>query len=160
MKMREKERDRVKDNNNLQAVSNAIKEEESFVSSQAAKKGVGKIIAGDNYDDMEDGLRRQYDPKRKSVLYDNLESSLTGGNTGSPSLSPLLSQLNSVFSVGVSYLRRHRWAQGFGVVYIVSLHLWVLFILFMNSNVSQTAGLEEMGLPKNLSEIIHASDLH
>ena len=144
----------------MQAVSNAIKEEEAIVSSRATKKGVGKIIGGDNYyDDMEDGLRRQYDPKRKSVLYDNLESSLTGGNTVNPSLSPLLGQLNSVFSVGVSYLRRHRWAQGFGVVYILSLHLWVLFILFMNSNVSQTAGLDEMGLPKNLSEIIHASDL-
>ena len=144
----------MRHNVNLQAVSSAIKEEETIASCRSTKKGAGKNMLVDVcHNDMEDGLRKLYDPKGKSAFYDHSESSFTGSKTISSSLPPLLGQLNSVFSVGVSYLRRHCWA------YILSLHLWVLFILFMNSKASQTAGLEEMGLPKNLSQISEVTNL-
>jgi hypothetical protein len=150
----------LKTHSNLQAISSAIKEEEAIASCRTTKKGAGKNLVLDmNYSDMEDGRRRMYNPKGKSALYYHPESLSRVSNTVSSSLSPLLGQLNSVFSVGVSYLRRHRWAQGLAVVYIVSLHLWVLFILFMNSKASQRGRLDEMGLPKNLSQINEVSNL-
>lgn len=144
----------------LEAISNAIEEERAMASSQASRNKMGfrKNFDWDPYhDDMEHGFSRSYDSKTKSYTYHVGESSTTVGSMGSQTLSPVLRQLNAVFSAGIFYLRRHRWAQAFTVVYIISLHLWVFFVLFMNSKPSQqTLALH---LPKNDGELNNSSNI-
>lgn len=144
----------------LEAISNAIEEERAMASSQASRNKMGfrKNFDWDPYyDDMEHGFSRSYDSKTKSFTYHVGKSSTTVGSMGSQTLSPVLRQLNTVFSAGIFYLRRHRWAQAFTVVYIISLHLWVFFVLFMNSKPSQqTLALH---LPKNDGELNNSSNI-
>ncbi|RAL50099.1 hypothetical protein DM860_007773 [Cuscuta australis] len=51
----------------------------------------------------------------------------------------LVWQLDYVFSAGALFLRRHSKARTWSVVYLVFLHLWVVYILRSNPSVSEEA---------------------
>lgn len=142
----------------LEALSNKINEERAMVSKASRNKpGVWTSSDGDsNYYDMEYGLGIPYDSKKKHSAYELGESSSTNTSLGSVPLSPILRQLNVFFSVGMFYLRKHRWARVFAIMYIIILHLWVWFVV---SKPTQTLTIQEFGLPKNVSDFKDGSNV-
>lgn len=60
--------------------------------------------------------------------------------SGQKHLGSLVRQLDSIFSAGAVFLRRNSTARIWAVVYLVCLHLWVLYILKSHSPVSEEAG--------------------
>ncbi|XP_064978107.1 golgin candidate 2-like [Musa acuminata AAA Group] len=59
--------------------------------------------------------------------------------TGQKQLGSAIQQLDFVFSIGVIYLRRNKKAQVCSLLYLLCLHLWVIYILNSNSHVSDSA---------------------
>ncbi|THU70290.1 hypothetical protein C4D60_Mb08t23450 [Musa balbisiana] len=59
--------------------------------------------------------------------------------TGQKQLGSVIQQLDFVFSIGVIYLRRNKKAQVCSLLYLLCLHLWVIYILNSNSHVSDSA---------------------
>lgn len=58
--------------------------------------------------------------------------------TGQRQLGSALRQLDFIFSIGVIYLKRNQKAQVFSLLYLLCLHLWVIYIFNSNSHVSDT----------------------
>ncbi|MCO5548476.1 hypothetical protein L7F22_001935 [Adiantum nelumboides] len=145
----------------LETLTQTLEEEKALVSSQAFRNKHGRrnLNWESNYYDMEYGLGRSYDLKVKRFVYGNGETSATATSMNSIPLSPILRQLNGFISAGIFYVRKHRWAQAFTVLYIIVLHLWVWFVVFMNSKPAQTLALQELSLPKNASELKNGSNI-
>lgn len=57
---------------------------------------------------------------------------------GQQQLGSAIRQLDSIFSAGHIFLRRNPKAQVWALVYLVCLHLWVLYILTSHPTVSET----------------------
>jgi len=57
---------------------------------------------------------------------------------GQQQLGSAIRQLDSIFSAGHLFLRRNPKAQVWALVYLVCLHLWVLYILTSHPTVSET----------------------
>ena len=53
--------------------------------------------------------------------------------SGRQHIGSMLRQLDSIFSAGTLFLARNPTAKICSLVYLVSLHLWVLYILFSHS---------------------------
>ncbi|MCO5556864.1 hypothetical protein L7F22_010418 [Adiantum nelumboides] len=145
----------------LETLTQTLEEEKAFVSSQAFRNKHGRrnLNWESNYYDMEYGLGRSYDSKVKRFVYGNGETSVTATSMNSIPLSPIVRHLNGFISAGIFYVRKHRWAQAFTVLYIIVLHLWVWFVVFMNSKPAQTLALQQLSLPKNASELKNGSNI-
>ncbi|KAI5074474.1 hypothetical protein GOP47_0010435 [Adiantum capillus-veneris] len=141
----------------LETLTQTIEEERALASRN--KHGRRNSNWESNYYDMEYGLGRSYDSKVKPFAYEHGESSATATIMNSIPFSPVLRQLNGFISAGIFYLRKHRWAQALIVMYIVVLHIWVWFVVFMNPKPAQTLALRELGLPKNVSELKNGSNV-
>lgn len=145
----------------LEALSNTLQEERAMALSRASRSKMGfpKSFGLNSFgEDIEYGLSRPYSSKSKPSAYDVTDSATTVGNMGSNPLSPVLVQLDAVFSAGLYYLRRHRSAQMFAIVYMIGLHVWVLFILFMHSKPTETLALQDLALPQNISGLSGGSN--
>ncbi|KAM7475313.1 hypothetical protein LguiB_022556 [Lonicera macranthoides] len=83
--------------------------------------------------DLESGSWDLSNSNLRPMLEDRLRS-------GQKHLGSLVRQLDSIFSAGAVFLRRNSTARIWAVVYLVCLHLWVLYILKSHSPVSEGAG--------------------
>lgn len=59
--------------------------------------------------------------------------------TGQQQLGSVLQQLDAIFSGGVVCLRRNPKAQIWSLLYLLCLHLWVMYILTSHSQVSDSS---------------------
>eukprot|EP01018_Ginkgo_biloba_P037192 Gb_39874 [translate_table: standard] len=112
----------------LEAISNALFEERSMAQSHT-RKGNKTAVLLDSVsleDDLEFGLSRPYDSRNKGI---NEEHDDFGGHP----IVFILRQLDTIFSAGAYYLRRHGLAQLCALIYLVALHIWVMFVLFSHS---------------------------
>lgn len=82
--------------------------------------------------DLESGIWELSNSRMKPLFEERLRS-------GQKHLGSLVRQLDSIFSAGVIFLRRNPTAKKWSVIYIVCLHLWVLYILMSHSPVSEEA---------------------
>ena len=76
--------------------------------------------------DVELGLWELSNSKLKPMLKDKFHS-------GKKHIGSLLQQLDSIFVAGSLFLRRNSVAKLWSMVYIVCLHLWVIYILMSHS---------------------------
>lgn len=76
-------------------------------------------------DDLEFGLARSYGSRSKEIN--------DHGDFGSHTIFFVLRQLDMVFSAGAYYLRRHGPAKCCALAYLLALHIWVIFVLFLHS---------------------------
>jgi len=76
-------------------------------------------------DDLEFGLARSYGSRRKEIN--------DHGDFGGRTIFFVLRQLDMVFSAGAYYLRRHGPAKCCALAYLLALHIWVIFVLFLRS---------------------------
>uniref|UniRef100_A0A5B7B5F3 Putative golgin candidate 2 n=1 Tax=Davidia involucrata TaxID=16924 RepID=A0A5B7B5F3_DAVIN len=76
-----------------------------------------------------------------TAFRDDLESGIWKDRirTGRQHLGSLVRQLDSIFCAGAVFLRRNSTARLWSLVYLVSLHFWVLYILMSHSPVSDEA---------------------
>lgn len=77
--------------------------------------------------DIEAGTWR----KSSSALHDRIRS-------GQQQLGSVVRQLDAIFCAGVIYLRRNPKAQIWSLLYLLCLHLWVMYILASHSPVSES----------------------
>ncbi|WOL20061.1 golgin candidate 2 isoform X1 [Canna indica] len=81
--------------------------------------------------DIESGSRQLSSSALRPAIRDKIK-------TGQRQLGSILRQLDFVFSIGVIYLRRNKKAQVLSLIYLLCLHLWVIYILNSNSHVSES----------------------
>ena len=79
--------------------------------------------------DLESGTWGLSDSKLKPLLEDKIRSS-------KQQLGSMLKQLDAIFVAGAVFLRRNATAKLWSVVYLVSLHFWVIYILMSHSQPS------------------------
>ncbi|XP_058108182.1 golgin candidate 2 isoform X2 [Magnolia sinica] len=84
-------------------------------------------------DDIEAGKWEPSDLNLRPLLRDRIRS-------GGQHLGSILRQLDALFSAGVVFLRRNPAAQMWALIYLVCLHLWVMYILVSHSQVSDEVG--------------------
>ncbi|KAL4196731.1 hypothetical protein AMTRI_Chr04g247690 [Amborella trichopoda] len=80
-------------------------------------------------DDIEVGLGRAHNHTNMRIrqpIQEELRSIM-------PHIMSMLRQLDALFSAGAVFLRRNRTAQGYALVYLVCLHVWVTYILLSQS---------------------------
>ncbi|RVX18170.1 Golgin candidate 2 [Vitis vinifera] len=77
-------------------------------------------------DDLESGSWDISDSKLKPLLEDRIRS-------GGQHFWSLMRQLDTIFSAGAVFLRRNSTAKWWALFYLVSLHLWVIYILTSHS---------------------------
>ena len=85
-----------------------------------------------NADDIESGIWELSNSKLKPMFEQRLQS-------GRQHLGSLVRQLDSIFCAGAVFLRRNSTARMWSLVYLVGLHLWVVYILMSHSPVSEEA---------------------
>lgn len=76
-------------------------------------------------DDLEFGLARSYGSRSKEIN--------EHGDFGGHTIFFVLRQLDMIFSAGAYYLRRHGPAKCCALAYLLALHIWVIFVLFLHS---------------------------
>lgn len=81
-------------------------------------------------DDLESGTWDLSNSKLRPMFENKLRS-------GKKHFSSLVWQLDYIFSAGAVFLRRNSAARTWALVYLVCLHLWVLYILKSHSPVSE-----------------------
>lgn len=79
--------------------------------------------------DLESGLWQFSNSKLKPMLKDRYHS-------GKRQLGSLVQQLDSIFVAGALFLKRNSRAKLWSMVYIVSLHFWVVYIFMSHSAAS------------------------
>ncbi|GMH01078.1 hypothetical protein Nepgr_002917 [Nepenthes gracilis] len=89
-------------------------------------------FSGSSQDDLETGRWKLSSSKLKPIFEAKIQS-------GKQHLGSLLGQLDTVFSAGAVIWRRDPKAKLFSLIYLLCLHLWVLYILFSRSSSSQGA---------------------
>ncbi|XP_057474288.1 golgin candidate 2-like [Actinidia eriantha] len=85
-----------------------------------------------NAADIESGIWELSNSKLKPMFEQRLQS-------GRQHLGSLVRQLDSIFCAGAVFLRRNSTARMWSLVYLVCLHLWVVYILMSRSPVSEEA---------------------
>ncbi|ESQ34987.1 hypothetical protein EUTSA_v10007004mg [Eutrema salsugineum] len=108
----------------IEAVSRLIEEENKGMSAAEASS-----------QDLEAGEWELSGSKFKPVFQDKLRS-------GKKHLGWLVMQLNAIFVSGTVFLRRNPTAKIWALVYLVCLHLWVLYILLSHSNAAYSSELK------------------
>ena len=119
----------------MQAISNTLREEKSAVQSRASKGNTGRMANTDwsmYNDDLEYGLSKPYSGKDKNHLMGSDPHSYLQQSLGSPPFRQLLRQMDMVFLGGARILRTSGSARTLAGLYLLLLHGWVLFILFMH----------------------------
>ncbi|KNA22817.1 hypothetical protein SOVF_030550 [Spinacia oleracea] len=101
-----------------EAVSRLLEENKSLNS--------GSDISGNLREDVEAGTWESTGSKLRPMLENKIQS-------GRQHLGSMLRQLDAIFSAGAVFLARNPAAKLWSLVYLVSLHLWVLYILFSHS---------------------------
>ncbi|MQM16155.1 hypothetical protein Taro_049107 [Colocasia esculenta] len=71
-------------------------------------------------------------------------------NSGGQQLGSFLRQLDAIFAAGSLFLRKNQMAQLWALVYLVCLHLWVIYILMSHS---QTSDVTSSGAVFSLENI-------
>ncbi|AAF78387.1 T10O22.16 [Arabidopsis thaliana] len=105
-----------------QAVSRLIEENKGMSATEASSQ------------DLEAGDWELSGSKFKPAFQDKIRS-------GKKHLGWLVMQLNAIFISGTVFLRRNPTAKIWAVVYLVCLHLWVLYILLSHSDASSSGEL-------------------
>lgn len=105
-----------------QAVSRLIEENKGMSATEASSQ------------DLEAGEWQLSGSKFKPALQDKIRS-------GKKHLGWLVMQLNAIFVSGTVFLRRNPTAKIWALVYLVCLHLWVLYILLSHSSDSSSSEL-------------------
>ncbi|CAI9787206.1 unnamed protein product [Fraxinus pennsylvanica] len=106
----------------IEAVSRLLDENKSIME-------LADFPSASSRDDLESGVWEPYNSKFRPLFKQKIRS-------GQLHLGSLIRQLDSIFSSGVVFLRRNSTARIWSVVYLVCLHLWVLYILTSHSPVS------------------------
>uniref|UniRef100_A0A803NAD6 Golgin candidate 2 n=1 Tax=Chenopodium quinoa TaxID=63459 RepID=A0A803NAD6_CHEQI len=101
-----------------EAVSRLLDENKSLIS--------GSDISGNLREDLEAGTWDSTGSKLRPMLENKIQS-------GRQHLGSLLRQLDAIFSAGAVFLARNPAAKLWSLVYLISLHLWVLYIFFSHS---------------------------
>lgn len=78
--------------------------------------------------DLESGKWELSGSKLRPMLEDKIHS-------GKKHLGSLIQQLDAIYVAGMVFIRRNPAAKLWSVVYLVCLHLWVLYILMSRSQV-------------------------
>ncbi|KAG2303173.1 hypothetical protein Bca4012_061958 [Brassica carinata] len=106
----------------IEAVSRLIEENKGMSATEASSQ------------DLEAGEWQLSGSKFKPALQDKIRS-------GKKHLGWLVMQLNAIFVSGTVFLRRNPTAKVWALVYLVCLHLWVLYILLSHSTDSSSSEL-------------------
>nr|AAF97835.1 EST gb/AI997943 comes from this gene [Arabidopsis thaliana] len=106
----------------IEAVSRLIEENKGMSATEASSQ------------DLEAGDWELSGSKFKPAFQDKIRS-------GKKHLGWLVMQLNAIFISGTVFLRRNPTAKIWAVVYLVCLHLWVLYILLSHSDASSSGEL-------------------
>lgn len=106
----------------IEAVSRLIEENKGMSATEASSQ------------DLEAGEWQLSGSKFKPALQDKIRS-------GKKHLGWLVMQLNAIFVSGTVFLRRNPTAKIWALVYLVCLHLWVLYILLSHSSDSSSSEL-------------------
>ncbi|XP_021771155.1 LOW QUALITY PROTEIN: golgin candidate 2-like [Chenopodium quinoa] len=101
-----------------EAVSRLLEENKSLISASD--------ISGNLRKDLEAGTWESTGSKLRPMLENKIQS-------GRQHLGSLLRQLDAIFSAGAVFLARNPAAKLWSLVYLISLHLWVLYIFFSHS---------------------------
>ncbi|GLJ14096.1 hypothetical protein SUGI_0225950 [Cryptomeria japonica] len=113
----------------LEALSNTLYEERYLAQSQTSKGNKSNYLDSISMDeDVEFGLARPYDPRRGIYENEDFERS---------PIFFLLRQFDMIFSAGAYYLRRHGIAKCFALIYLLALHIWVIFVMFLRTHENQ-----------------------
>lgn len=99
----------------IEAVSRLLDENKSILTSSD--------ISSSSKEDLESGSWESSHSKFRPMFEDKIRS-------GKHHLGSILRQLDSIFSAGSVFLARNPAAKLWSLVYLVCLHLWVLYILF------------------------------
>lgn len=102
----------------IEAVSRLLDENKSLINASD--------ISRSSKEDLEAGLWEYSSSQLRPMFEDKIQS-------GKQHLGSLLRQLDSIFSGGAVFLARNPAAKLWSLVYLVCLHLWVLYILFSHS---------------------------
>lgn len=102
----------------IEAVSRLLDENNSLTN--------GSDMSGISREDLEAGAWESTGSKLRPLLENKIQS-------GRQHLGSLLKQLDAIFSAGAVFLARNPAAKLWSMVYLVSLHIWVLYILFSHS---------------------------
>ncbi|CAN4088758.1 unnamed protein product [Withania somnifera] len=105
----------------IEAVSRSLEENKSMLSDFLSTSSMG---------DVESGLWELSNSKLRPLLEERMRS-------GQQHLGSLIRQLDSIFCTGMVFLRRNSNAKIFSLVYLVFLHLWVIYILMSHAPVSE-----------------------
>uniref|UniRef100_A0A1J3CTQ0 Golgin candidate 2 n=1 Tax=Noccaea caerulescens TaxID=107243 RepID=A0A1J3CTQ0_NOCCA len=107
----------------IEAVSRLIEENKGMSATEASSQ------------DLEAGEWQLSGSKLKPAFQDKIRS-------GKKHLGWLVMQLNAIFVSGTVFLRRNPTAKIWALLYLVCLHLWVLYILLSHSNDSSSSELK------------------
>ncbi|CAG7899649.1 unnamed protein product [Brassica rapa] len=107
----------------IEAVTRLIEENKGMSATEASSQ------------DLEAGEWKLSGSKLKPAFQSKIRS-------GKKHLGWLVMQLNAIFVSGTVFLRRNPTAKIWALVYLVCLHLWVLYILLSHSNVSSSNELK------------------
>ncbi|XP_009606644.1 golgin candidate 2 isoform X2 [Nicotiana tabacum] len=105
----------------IEAVSRSLEENKSTLTDFPSTSSIG---------DLESGLWELSNSKLRPLFEERMRS-------GQQHLGSLIRQLDSIFCAGMVFLRRNPTAKILSVVYLVSLHLWVIYILMSHAPVSE-----------------------
>ncbi|CAK9139836.1 unnamed protein product [Ilex paraguariensis] len=83
-------------------------------------------------DDLESGIWDISNSKLRPLFEEKIRS-------GQQHIGSLVQQLDSIFCAGAVFLKRNSTARSGSFVYLVCLHLWVMYILMSHSPVSDEA---------------------
>lgn len=106
----------------IEAVSRLLDEDKSMLNRV-------DVASTSNRDDLESGIWEFPNSKLRPMFEQRIQS-------GRKHFGSLVRQLDSIFCAGAVFLRRNSTARIWSVVYLVCLHLWVMYILMSHSSVS------------------------
>lgn len=112
----------------LEALTNNLREEKSAAMLRANKRNSKSVLVDSDYDDLEFGSVRPYVSKDKawSHEYEGVRNRIPWMN--------IFRQVDILFLGGARILRRHGAVRAVAGTYLLALHGWFLFVLFMKSH--------------------------
>ncbi|KAM3380431.1 golgin candidate 2 [Capsicum galapagoense] len=105
----------------IEAVSRSLEENKSMSADFPSTSSMS---------DLESGLWELSNTKLRPLIEERMRS-------GQQHLGSLIRQLDSIFCTGMVFVRRNSNAKIFSLVYLVFLHLWVVYILMSHAPVSE-----------------------
>ncbi|KAL3512183.1 hypothetical protein ACH5RR_024900 [Cinchona calisaya] len=109
----------------IEAVSRSLDEKKSMLDS-------ADLPSTSSRGDLESGAWVLPNSKLRPLLRERLQS-------GKQHLGSLVQQLDSIYCAGATFLRRNSTARIWSLVYLVCLHLWVIYIFLSHSPASNEA---------------------